>query len=291
MQVHLVDGTYELFRAHFGAPPAKAPDGREVGATRGIMRSMLSLLGEDGVTHVAVSFDHVIESFRNDMYAGYKTSAGVDAELLAQFPLAERATEVLGLVTWPLVEFEADDGIATAAARFKDDPEVERIVVCSPDKDLSQLVEGTRVVCFDRMRGKVTDEAGVVEKFGVGPAQIPDYLALVGDSADGYPGVPKWGAKSSAALLSRYGSIEAIPSDAMLWDVAVRGAPALSLSLETHRTEAALYKQLATLCYDVPMPETLDDLRWQGADRQALTALCRDLGDEGFLERVSHWRT
>lgn len=290
MQVHLVDGTYELFRSYFGAPPAKAPDGREVGATRGILRSMLSLLQEDGVTHVAVAFDHVIESFRNDLYAGYKTGAGIEPELFAQFPLAERATQALGIVTWPLVEFEADDGIAAAVARFRDNPEVERLVICSPDKDLSQLVEGKRIVCFDRMRGKIVDEVAVIEKFGVPPALIPDYLALVGDSADGFPGVPKWGAKSSAALLSRYGSIDAIPNDPILWDVPVRGAASLSHSFESHREEAALYKQLATLRDDVPITETLDDLRWRGADREALTALCAEIGDDNFAERITAWR-
>jgi 5'-3' exonuclease len=290
MQVHLVDGTYELFRSYFGAPPAKDPTGREVGATRGILRSMLALLQEPGVTHIGVAFDHVIESFRNDLYAGYKTGTGIEPELLAQFPLAERATEALGIVTWPLIEFEADDGIATAVSRFRSDQRVERIVICSPDKDLSQLVEGERIVCFDRMRGKVIDEAGVIEKFGVPPAAIPDYLALVGDSADGYPGIPRWGAKSSAALLARYGSIDEIPNDPILWDVPVRGGAALSAGLEAAREEAALFKQLATLRFDAPVSESLDDLEWRGANRGALGALCEDIGDEGFIGRIPRWQ-
>src|SRR5512140_3727404 len=211
MKIHLIDGTYELFRNFFGAPPKKAPDGREVGATLGLLRSLLMLLMSPGVTHVAVAFDHVIESFRNDLYAGYKTSEGVDPKLLAQFPLAEQAVTALGLVVWPMVEFEADDAMATATARFKNLKSVEQILLCSADKDLAQMVSGTRIVCWDRRREIVLDEKGVSAKFGVRPESIPDWLALVGDSADGYPGIPGWGAKSAAAVLARYEHLEAIP--------------------------------------------------------------------------------
>ena len=217
MKVHLVDGTYELFRSFFGAPPSLSPDGREVGATRGILYSLWALLRSDGVTHVAAAFDHVIESFRNDLYPGYKTSEGIPPELHSQFPLAERAAHALGIVVWPMVEFEADDALATGAARWAD--EAEQVVICSPDKDLTQCVRGERVICFDRRQQKTLDHLGVVTKFGVPPASIPDWLALVGDSADGYPGVPKWGAKSASALLARYDRIEDIPDDERAWDV------------------------------------------------------------------------
>jgi len=288
--IHVVDGTYELFRAYFGAPKATGPNGNEVGATRGILRSLYSLLREDQVTHAACAFDHVIESFRNQLYAGYKTSAGVPEDLLAQFELAERATHALGVVVWSMVEFEADDALATAAARWGDAPGVDRVVICTPDKDVAQCVRGSQVVAFDRLRRRLLDEPGVVAKFGVAPASIADWLALVGDSADGYPGVPRWGAKSAAAVLAMYGRIDAIPDDARWWRVPVRGAAALAESLRAHRTEAALYRKLATLRTDVPLGETIDDLRWRGARRDELTALCREIGDEGFLERITSWR-
>jgi len=288
--IHVVDGTYELFRAYFGAPKATGPNGNEVGATRGILRSLYSLLREDQVTHAACAFDHVIESFRNQLYAGYKTSAGVPADLLAQFELAERATHALGVVVWSMVEFEADDALATAAARWGDAPGVDRVVICTPDKDVAQCVRGSQVVAFDRLRRRLLDEPGVVAKFGVAPASIADWLALVGDSADGYPGVPRWGAKSAAAVLAMYGRIDAIPDDARWWRVPVRGAAALAESLRAHRTEAALYRKLATLRTDVPLGETIDDLRWRGARRDELTALCREIGDEAFLERITSWR-
>src|SRR5512143_4092508 len=213
MKIHLVDGTYELFRNHFGAPPKQAPDGRQVGATLGLMRSLLMLVTTPGVSHVACAFDHVIESFRNDLYAGSKTSAGVDPDLLAQFSLAEEAVAALGVVVWPMVEFEADDALASAVGRFKKLTSVEQIVICAPDKDLAQLVSGERVVCWDRRREIILDEAGVLVKYGVPPESIPDWLALVGDSADGYPGIPGWGAKSAAAVLSIYKHLEAIPPD------------------------------------------------------------------------------
>jgi 5'-3' exonuclease len=289
MRIHLVDGTYELFRAHYGAPGAEAP---QVGATRGILRSLLALLREPDVTHVACAFDHVIESFRNDLFPGYKTSEGVPADLMAQFPVAERAAAALGLVVWPMVELEADDALATAAARWAGAPGVEQILICSPDKDMAQSVRGSRVVCFDRMRRRLMDEAGVVARFGVPPRSIPDWLALVGDSADGYPGVPRWGEKSAAAVLSVYGHLEAIPDRESEWrGVTVRGAASLAASLREHRDEARLYRVLATLREDAPIAESLDDLRWSGAKRDELTAVCREIGDEAFLERVPRWRS
>jgi 5'-3' exonuclease len=290
LKLHLLDGTYELFRAHYGAPPATSPEGREVGATRGLLRSLLALLREDGVTHAACAFDHVIESFRNRLFAGYKTGEGVPEELLGQFPLAERAACALGLVVWPMVEFEADDALATAAARFAAAPEVEQVVVCTPDKDLGQCVRGQRVVMLDRRRRLLLDEAGVVRKFGVPPASIPDWLALVGDAADGIPGVPGWGAKSASALLSRYGHLERIPDDEEDWEVKVRGANALARSLREHRPEARLYLELATLRTDVPLAEEREDLRWRGARREGLLPLCRELGETDLPDRVPLWQ-
>jgi 5'-3' exonuclease len=289
VRVHLVDGTYELFRAYFGAPKA-IHNGVEVGATRGIMRSLHSLLREDGVTHVGIAFDTVIESFRNDLFPGYKTSEGVPGDLMAQFPLAERAAEALGVVVWRMVEFEADDALATFAARAAADPIVDQVVICSPDKDLAQCVRGHRVVCLDRMRRRVLDEAGVVEKFGITPASIPDWLALVGDDADGIPGVPRWGARSASVVLAHYGHLESIPDEASKWKVAVRGAPALAESLRHHRIEVALYRTLATLREDAPLAETVDDLRWQGAYRDDLVAFCGEIGDVEFAGRVERWR-
>jgi 5'-3' exonuclease len=289
-RIHLVDGTYELFRAYFGAPKATTAAGAEVGATRGILRSFHALLREPDVTHVACAFDHVIESFRNDLFAGYKTSEGVPDDLMAQFDLAERATYALGVIVWPMVEFEADDAIAAAAGRWSGTPGIEQIVLCTPDKDMAQCVRGSDVVCLDRMRRRTIDEPGVLEKFGVMPASIPDWLALVGDAADGYPGVPRWGAKSAAAVLSVYQHLEAIPDRESDWRVSVRGAAALAASLREHREQAYLYRQLATLRTDVPLTEEIEDLRWSGARRNALTTLCREIEDGDFLERVSRWR-
>jgi 5'-3' exonuclease len=286
MQVHLVDGTFELFRAYYGGPSRTNTAGREVGAARGLLQSLLALLGERGVTHVAVAFDHVVESFRNDLYAGYKTGEGVDPVLFAQFGLAEDACRALGLVVWPMIEFECDDALATAAARFAAAPGVERIVICSPDKDLAQCVRGTRVVCLDRLRRRELDERGVREKFGVGPPSIPDWLALVGDGADGYPGVPRWGAKSAAAVLGAYEHLERIPPDAADWTVAVRGAAALADSLARHRRDALLFRRLATLRTDVPLQETLADLRWRGPDEAALPPLAAEWGATTLLERA-----
>ncbi|MFW6085719.1 MAG: 5'-3' exonuclease [Myxococcota bacterium] len=284
--VHLIDGTYELFRTWFALPAMKAPDGREVGATRGMLRSLATWLRRGEVTHAAVAFDHVVESFRNTLFDGYKTGDGLDPDLLAQFPLAERATAALGLVTWPMVELEADDAIASGAARFADDPGVERIVLCSPDKDLGQCVVSDRVVVWDRFRDLHLDEDGVRAKFGVPPASIPDYLALVGDAADGIPGIARWGRKSAATLLSRYGRIEDIPDDVDRWDVRVRGARGLAEALASHRGEALLYKRLATLRTDAPIGETLDDLAWRGPDARALHALCAEIGEDADALRL-----
>lgn len=289
MKIHLVDGTYELFRSHFGAPPRKAPDGREVGATVGLLRSLLMLVATPGVTHVGCAFDHVIESFRNKLYPGYKTGEGVDPNLLAQFPLAERAVSALGLTVWPMVDFEADDALSTAAFLYKDQPGVQQVVVCSPDKDLSQIVSGARIVCWDRRRDITLDEEGVKQKFGVPPASIPDYLALVGDSADGYPGIPGWGEKSAATVLSQFHDLGSIPDDpARLGIPGARGVKLLE-SLRAHREEAKLFKVLATLRTDAPVPEKLADLEWQGA-RAELREVCREIGDEGLLERIPRWR-
>lgn len=289
MKIHLVDGTYELFRNHFGAPPKKAPDGREVGATLGLLRSLLMLLSRPDVTHIACAFDHVIESYRNDLFDGYKTGEGTDPDLLAQFTLAEETVAALGVTVWPMVEFEADDALATAAVRFKDENSVEQIVICSPDKDLAQLVTGERIVCWDRRRDIVIDEAGVIEKYGVSPVSIPDWLALVGDSADGIPGIPAWGAKSSASLLTRYEHIENIPEDPETWGVKVRGAARLAENLSEQREDALLYRELATLRRDVPLEEKLADLEWQGG-YERLKEICLELGDERIPERVPRWR-
>jgi 5'-3' exonuclease len=282
MRIHLVDGTYELFRAFFGAPPARAPDGREVGATRGLLRSLAALTRHERVTHAGIAFDHVIESFRNDLYPGYKTGVGLDPALLGQFELAERAAAALGFVVWPMVEFEADDALASAAARSADDARVEQVVIASPDKDLAQCVRAARVICLDRLRKKTLDEAGVIAKFGVPPASIPDWLALVGDSADGYPGLPRWGAKSAAAVLGRWSHIERIPERARDWGVPVRDAEGLAATLRERRTESLLYRTLATLRSDVPLKESVDDLAWHGPRRDALARLCAELGDERF---------
>jgi 5'-3' exonuclease len=291
MKVHLVDGTYELFRAYYGPPGAKSPSGHEVGATRAIMRSLLSLLAEKEVTHVGVAFDTVIESFRNQLFPGYKTSAGIEPDLLAQFPLAERATEALGVVVWRMIDFEADDALATAAHRFAADRRVSSVLICSPDKDLYQCVSGSRVTIVDRMRKHVLDEAAVKAKLGLLPAQVPDYLALVGDNADGIPGIPRWGAKSAAQVLSHYLRIEEIPDDATRWKVNVRGAASLAKELSGRRQEALLYRTLATLRTDVPLAETLDDLAWRGANRAATIALAEELGDQKLVDRVSRWRS
>ena len=290
MKVHLVDGTYELFRSHFGVPPASAPDGRPVGAVRGLIQTLLALLRQDDVTHVACAFDHVVESFRNEMFSGYKTGEGVPDDLMGQFSLAEEAAAALGLVVWPMTEFEADDVIATAVSLWRDRAEVEQIVICSPDKDLMQMVSGSTVVSLDRRNNIVYDEAGVIAKFGIPPDSIPDYLALVGDSADGIPGVPRWGAKTTATVLGRYGHIEQIPDHPYEWDVKVRGLQAAASNLAAHRSEARLYKQLATLRLDVPIEEDLDDLRWEGVPRRRFEELCVELGMTRLASLPHLWK-
>ena len=289
VRIHLIDGTYELFRNYFGAPKRKSPDGREVGATVGLLRSLAALLGQPGTTHVACAFDHVIESFRNKLYTGYKTGAGIDPDLLRQFPLAEEVVSALGIVVWPMIEFEADDALATAAARFSGAKGVEQVLICSPDKDLAQSVRGDKVVCWDRRRDIVLDDEAVVQKFGVPPESIPDWLALVGDTADGFPGVQGWGAKSASTVLSRFGHLESIPQDCRKWGITVSRAQFLSDNLESHRNDALLYRTLATLREDVPLTERLEDLEWRGA-HERLRPLCNDLGDDNLPTRIAAWR-
>jgi 5'-3' exonuclease len=286
VDVHLIDGTYELFRAWFGAPESTSPSGQEVGATRGFLRSMAAMLRDDAVTHVGCAFDHTVESFRNELFDGYKTGEGLDRELLAQFPLVERASRALGIVTWPMIEFEADDALAAAAFKLRDHRDVDRVVICSPDKDLCQCVRGRDVVTLDRRRQIVLDDDGVREKFGVSPESIPDYLALVGDAADGIPGIPRWGPKSASTVLAELIHLEDIPDDHEQWGVAVRGAATLAENLREHRDEAMLYRELATLRTDVPIAESLEDLRWRGPDRRALTRLCEELGERDLLDRI-----
>jgi len=286
-KLHLLDATYELFRAYFAMPSESSPEGHEVGAIRGLIGSTLALLREPGVTHVGAATDHVIESFRNQLFLGYKTGAGVAPELRAQFPLAEEALRALGIVVWPMVQFEADDALASAAARFAD--QVEQVVILSPDKDLCQCVRGRRVVTYDRRRGIAYDEPAVQEKFGVPPRSIPDLLALVGDTADGIPGIPGWGMKTAAAVLRVYESIEAIPDDPTSWTVKLRGIERLTASLAARRADALLYKHLATLRTDVPLRETLADLEWRGVQRAEYEALCHRLGFGNLTSRPTSW--
>ena len=288
MEVYLIDGTYELFRAYFAMPKLETPDGQPVGAVRGLVQSLLSLLRDNQVTHIGCAFDSVIRSFRNDVFPGYKTGEGTPEDLLAQFPLAERAAEALGIRVWPMVEFEADDAIATAVNQLRGDVTVQRITICSPDKDLSQLVEGERVVCLDRRKGEVIDEGGVTAKFGVPPASMPDLLALTGDSADGIPGLPRWGAKSSAAVLARYGRLEDIPTTGP-WEATVRGASALQGILAEEFDNALLYRDLATLRLDVPIIATLRDLRWDGVRQGEFGSLCADLGFGRLASTPHKW--
>jgi len=266
MNVHLVDGTYELFRHFFAVPAAKDVRGQEVGAVRGVLASVLSMI-EQGATHLGVATDHVVESFRNDLYPGYKTSEGVDPELLSQFPILEGALEAMGVVVWPMVEFEADDALASSAAKAAREDGVGQVLICTPDKDLGQCVVGTRVVQLDRMRNVVRDEAGVVAKFGVNPQSIPDYLAVVGDSADGFPGVSGWGQKAAALVLSRYPHLEDVPKDWRKWDPSIRRARGLAESLFSAWNDALLFRTLATLRLDVPVFDTVEDLRWRGPRR------------------------
>jgi 5'-3' exonuclease len=292
MQLHLVDATYELFRSYYSPRPgAFARDGRDVGAVVGLVYTLLSLLRDEGATHVGCATDHVIRSFRNGLYPGYKTEAGVPAALLAQFSLAERAMEALGLVVWPMVEFEADDALATAASRWAEAPGVDRVLICTPDKDLAQCVRGERVVMRDRRRDRTVDEAGVVARWGVRPASIPDYLALVGDAADGFPGLPGWGERSAAAVLGRFEHLEAIPTNVGEWHVDVRSPAQLNATLRARWSDALLFRRLATLATDAPLPQrNPEELLWQGARRSQFTALCEELGQPRLAERPHLWR-
>src|SRR4051812_3817463 len=263
MDVYFIDGTYELFRHYYAVPSARDSDGREVGAVRAVVASILALIGQ-GAHHLGVATDHVIESFRNRLWPGYKTGAGIDPDLLAQFPLLEEALAALGVAVWPMVEFEADDALASAASAAANDPHVDRVVICTPDKDLAQCVSGTRVVQLNRRTRTTLDEAAVIAKYGVPPASIPDYLALVGDAADGYPGLQGWGAKSAAAVLLRYGHLESIPADWRTWGVNAASPGALARTLDRDREQALLFRTLANLRRDVPLFESVDDLQWKG---------------------------
>lgn len=263
MEIYLVDGTYELFRHYYAVPSARDTDGREVGATRGVLRSMLGML-KKGVTHLAVATDHVVESFRNSLWDGYKTSEGVEPDLLAQFPVLEQVLTAAGIVVWPMVEFEADDALAAAASVAARDAQVERVIICTPDKDLGQCVVGTRIVQLNRRTNIILDETGIVQKFGVLPESIPDYLALVGDTADGYPGLRGWGAKSTAAVLAKFRHLEGIPADSKDWFVNAANAGALAATLVRDREQALLFRTLATLRTDIPLFENVDQLRWAG---------------------------
>jgi 5'-3' exonuclease len=295
MRLHLVDATYELFRAHYAPrPPVLGRGGANLSGVSGVVDQLLYLLREEGATHVGCATDRVIESFRNDMFPGYKSSAGMPPELLSQFPIAEAAIEALGLVLWPMVEFEADDAIAAACIRFADDPAVEQVLICTPDKDMAQLVRDARVVLLDRRRRITYDEPAVMEKWGVPPTAIPDWLALVGDSSDGYPGLPGWGAKSAAAVLARYGSLEEIPAKASAWDVkSLRGGPVLAQTLRDRWDEVQLYRSLARLRTaedGVAIPEqTVDELRWRGTPRAAWEAFCDEWGLGGQRARPHRW--
>ncbi len=275
MQIHLIDGTYELFRHHHALPSIKDKQGMEVAAVRGVLTSVLKMI-EQGATHLGVATDHVIESFRNDLYPGYKTGDGTPPELLAQFPLLEEALTALGVVTWPMVEFEADDALASAAAFSSQDKRVTQVLICTPDKDLAQCVRGSHVVQLDRRKRITRDEAGVIAKFGVPPASIPDYLALVGDSADGFPGLPGWGAKSAAAVLARFHHLESIPADSHDWHVPVTSPRALAETLQRDHKLAYLFRDLATLRSDIPLFNSVDDLRFTGAT-EAFPALAARL--------------
>lgn len=286
-KLHLIDGTYELFRAYFAMPPERGPGGEEVSAVRGLVGSLLSLLHQDDVTHVAAATDHVIESFRNDLFDGYKTGEGVPEDLMSQFPLAEEAMRALGIAVWPMIEFEADDALASAAARFAG--EVDQVVILSPDKDLCQCVRDGKVVTRDRRREKVYDTAAVIEKFGVEPQSIPDLLALVGDTADGIPGIRGWGMKTAATVLREYRTIENIPDDAGGWRCNVRGAAKLAATLVQHRADAMLYKRLATLRTDAPLKEGLQDLQWRGVPRADYEALCARFGFGDISRRPKRW--
>jgi 5'-3' exonuclease len=284
MDVHLIDGTYELFRYFFAVPSAKDAAGQEIGAVRGVLGSVLSMI-EAGATHLGVATDHVVESFRNDLYFGYKTSEGVAPELLSQFPILEEALQAMGVLVWPMVEFEADAALASAAAKAAQDDRVTRVIICTPDKDLGQSVVGSRVVQLDRRRDALRDEAGVLTKFGVKPQSIPDYLAVVGDSADGFPGIAGWGPKAAALVFSRYPHLEDIPKDGRDWDPSIRRATRLAESLFAAWDDALLFRTLATLRLDVPVFKSIDDLLWKGP-RPEFEKMCKRLSAPELLRRA-----
>jgi 5'-3' exonuclease len=289
MEVYLIDGTYELFRYFFAVPAAKDVNGQEVGGVRGVLASVLSMI-EKGATHLGVATDHVVESFRNDLYPGYKTSDGVAPELLSQFPILEEALEAMGVVVWPMVEFEADDALASSAAKAALDDQVGQVLICTPDKDLGQCVVGTRVVQLDRRRDIVRNEAGVIAKFGVKPQSIPDYLAVVGDSADGFPGVAGWGQKAAALVLSQYPHLEDIPQDWRAWHPSIRKARVLSESLLSAWPDAVLFRTLATLRLDVPVFDTVEHLRWNGP-LPTFEEHCRKMKSPDLLRRATTARS
>jgi 5'-3' exonuclease len=285
MDVHLIDGTYELFRHYFAVPSASDVSGQEIGAVRGVLISVLSMI-ERGATHIGVATDHVVESFRNDLYPRYKTSEGVPPELLSQFPILEEALGAMGVAVWPMVYYEADDALASAACKAAQDDRVGQVFICTPDKDLGQCVVGTRVVQFDRMRNVVRDEAGIVAKFGVKPQSIPDYLAVVGDSADGFPGLPGWGTKSAALTFSQYPHLEDIPKDWRAWHPSIRKARLLYESLLNGWSDALLYRTLATLRLDVPVFDSMEDLRWKGP-RPNFAEHCKRMKSAALFDRVT----
>jgi len=285
MDVHLIDGTYELFRHFFAVPPAADENGNEIGAVRGVLHSVLSMI-ERGATHIGVATDHVIESFRNELYPGYKTGEGVPRELLSQFPILEEALEAMGVVVWPMVFFEADDALAAAASKAAMDDRVNQVIICTPDKDLSQCVVGTRIVQLDRRRETMRDEAGVVAKFGVNPASIPDYLAVVGDSADGFPGIAGWGPKAASTTLSLYGHLEKIPKAWTEWDPSIRSARKLAESLFCSWNDALLFRTLATLRLDVPVFDSVDALQWSGP-RPSFEELCGRMKSREVFDRAT----
>lgn len=285
MEVHLVDGTYELFRHYFAVPETSSTDGVEIGAARGVLASVVSML-EQGATHIGVATDQVIESFRNDLFDGYKTGDGIEPALFCQFPIVEESLDSMGVVVWPMVEFEADDALAAAAIKFAKNDEVGRVLICTPDKDLSQCVSGSRIVQLDRRRNILRDEAGVIEKFGVKPTSIPDYLGAVGDAADGYPGLKGWGAKAAAGVLSRYEHYEQIPKEPKQWDSSIRGAAKLASVLFDCWEEALLYRKLATLRDDAPIPQSLQEMKWTGP-KSSFEDVCKRLKADDLLRRVT----
>jgi 5'-3' exonuclease len=285
MNIHLIDGTYELFRYFFAVPSSKTDNGQEIGAVRGVLGSVFSMI-DSGATHLGVATDHVVESFRNDLYTDYKTSEGVAPELLSQFPILEEALQAMGVVVWPMTYFEADDALAAAAAKAAKDERVHQVLICTPDKDLAQSVVGSRVVQVDRRRNIVRDEAAIVEKFGVKPESIPDYLAVTGDSADGYPGILGWGAKAAALALSQYGHLDEIPKDWHDWHPSIKRARPLSEALFGAWGDALLFRKLATLRLDVPVFETIDELFWKGPSSE-FQGVCERLRAGDLYRRVS----